>query len=587
MPEDFSHLAALSDRLTRLAWVNAELVRATSIEEVARVVVTHGADAVESDVASMTLANPDGMTARLIAISGGRSDDEEVWGTFPLSARVPSADGIKGGRRLQLNAKDLHERYPHVKDRGLESAVVLPLRIADRTIGTIVLSFRDERLLDAAEIEFLDILADTCAQGLDRIAAKEEAARQSAKLAFLAETANELTSLDYETTLANVARLAVPTFADWSAIDLVEDGKLRRLAVAHVDPAKVQMAHDLAERYPPDPDAPMGAWEVMRTGESELISVITDDMLVAGAIDDEHLGIARALHLRSALTVPLIARGRVLGVLTWVTAESERHYTREDLELAEEVAKRAAVSIDNSELHSQTMAASVQLQQAVLPQTLPVSAGWEVAHLYSPSGRTEVGGDFYDVIELDDDRVVLFVGDVMGRGVEAAAAMAQTRSAVRAYAALDPDPAVVLTRLDQMYARYHTEGLLTLLYAVVDHAAGELLVGNAGHPPPVVLHASGEVTQLPFAEGAPLGVGGFERGRISVPFGAGDTIFAFTDGLIERRREDITDGQERLVRAVAQLAGKKLTRTLPALVDSVSDPSRDDDVAVVAVRRCD
>jgi len=587
MPEDFSHLAALSDRLTRLAWVNAELVRATSLEEVAQVVVTHGADAVGSEVASMTLANPDGVTARLIAINGGRSDDPDVWGTFPLTAKVPSADGINSGRRLQLNKKDLDERYPHVRDRGIESAVVLPLRIGDSTIGTIVLSFLKERALDATEVEFLDILADTCAQGLDRIAAKEEAARQSAKLAFLADTANELTSLDYETTLAKVARLAVPTFADWSAIDLLEDGKLRRLAVAHVDPAKVRMAHELAERYPEDPESEMGAWNVIRTGESQLIPEITDDMLVAGAVDDEHLEIARALHLRSALTVPLVARGRVLGVLTWVTAESERHYTQEDLELAEAVAKRAAVSIDNSELHSQTMAASVQLQKAVLPQTLPVSEAWEVAHLYSPSGRTEVGGDFYDVIELDGDRLVLFVGDVMGRGVDAAAAMAQTRAAVRAYAALDPDPAVVLTRLDQMYARYQGDQLVTLLYAVLDPVGGELLVANAGHPPPLVVRADGEVIQLPFAEGAPLGVGGFERGRISVPFATGDTVIAFTDGLIERRREDITDGQERLARAVPQLVGRRLSRGLPHLVDTVSDPSRDDDVAVIAARRGD
>jgi GAF domain-containing protein len=434
MPPDSAPRAPLSDRLTRLARVTGDLVRAETIEEVSQAVVTHGAGAVGAVVSAMTLVNPDGETARLVAINGGQPDDPEVWGTFPLTARVPSADGIKGGVRFTLTGAELATRYPEVPRRGIESAVVLPLRIADRTIGTIVLSFREERELDSAEIEFLDILADTCAQGLDRIAAKEEAARQSAKLAFLAETANELTSLDYETTLANVARLAVPTFADWSAIDLVEDGKLRRLAVAHIDPAKEQMALDLAERYPPDPDAAIGPWAVMRTSQSELISVITDEMLVFGAIDDEHLEIARALHLRSALTVPLVARGRVLGVLTWVTAESERHYTRDDLELAEAVAKRAAVSIDNSELHSQTMAASVQLQKAVLPQTLPVSEGWEVAHLYSPSGRTEVGGDFYDVIELHGERLVLFVGDVMGRGVDAAAAMAQTRAAVRAYA---------------------------------------------------------------------------------------------------------------------------------------------------------
>ena len=143
-------------------------------------------------------------------------------------------------------------------------------------------------------------------------------------------------------------------------------------------------------------------------------------------------------------------------MITWVTAESERHFTHDDLTLAEELAKRAAVSLDNADLHSQTLAAAVQLQRAVLPEALPSLRGWELGHHYSPAGRTEVGGDFYDVIELDDGRMVLFIGDVMGRGVGAAAAMAQVRAAVRAYAALDPSPEVVMTRLDQMYDHYRS-----------------------------------------------------------------------------------------------------------------------------------
>ena len=173
--------------------------------------------------------------------------------------------------------------------RGAQTVVALPLSSGARTIGAIGLSFAEPRQLEEAEVEFLDILANTCAQTLDRIAAQRDAARQGAKLEFLADAATELaSSLDYQVTLANVARLAVPTFADWCAIDVVDDGHLRRLAVAHVDPAKVQLAHDLAERYPADPDAPHGAWQVMRTGRSELIAEITDDMLVAGAVDEEH-----------------------------------------------------------------------------------------------------------------------------------------------------------------------------------------------------------------------------------------------------------------------------------------------------------
>jgi serine phosphatase RsbU (regulator of sigma subunit) len=358
------------------------------------------------------------------------------------------------------------------------------------------------------------------------------------------------------------------------------------VAVAHVDPAKVQLAHDLAERYPADPAAPHGAWQVVRTGRSELIAEITDEMLVAGAVDDEHLAIARALELRSAVTVPLVARGRVLGVITWVAAESGRHYSTDDLALAEDLAKRAAVSLDNAELHSQTLAAAVELQHAVLPQSLPVSPDWELAHHYSPSGRTEVGGDFYDAIALEDGRLILFVGDVMGRGVAAAAAMAQMRAAVRAYAALDPSPDVVLSRLDQMYARYQAEQLVTLVYLLADPARDELAVGNAGHPPPVVLRRDGTPARLPFADGPPLGVTPNQpRHQSAVPLGPGDAVVAFTDGLIERRGEDITAGLERSARAVTRLVGNDLARMLVELVRDVGDPSRNDDVAVLAVRR--
>ena len=582
--------ATLADRLTRLARVASELVRAESVDAVSSAVVTHGADAVGASVATMTLLT-DQHSVRLVAISGGLPDDQEVWGEFPLTAQTPSAEVIRSGRRLIVQgAEALAERYPDMRmpARSGQALVALPLRSAQRTVGAISLLFSEPRDLDAAELEFLDILADTCAQSLDRISAQQVAAAQSAKLTFLADAANELaSSLDYEATLANVARLAVPTFADWCAIDVVDDDRLRRLAVAHVDPAKVQYAHELAERYPPDPDAPHGAWQVIRSGQSELIAEITDDMLAAAAVDAEHLEIARALHLRSAVTVPLVARGRVLGVISWVTAESERRYGTDDLALAEELAQRAAVAIDNAELHSQTLVAATELQHAVLPQSLPSSPEWELGYHYSPSGRTEVGGDFYDVIELDHGRLAMFVGDVMGRGVTAAAAMAQVRAAVRAYAALDPTPEVVLSRLDQMYARYQTEQMVTLVYLLVDRAHDQLLVGNAGHPPPVLLRGDGTTAALPVADGTPLGVTADEtRGQRAVAFCAGDAVVAFTDGLIERRDEDITDGQERLQRAVAQLVGEELTNTaLGELVEQVRDPSRDDDVAVLAMRR--
>jgi serine phosphatase RsbU (regulator of sigma subunit) len=579
----------LQDRLTRLARVTSELVMADTVEAVTKTVVSHASKAVGATMSTLTLRSGDSDSVRLVGMQGGRVGEEQTWATYPLATATPATDAIRTGERvLATGAHAIAARYPHLPEvaRGERSIVSLPLSIGSRVMGAIGLSFPGLRDLDAAELDFLDILADTCAQALDRIAAREVAALQTAKLAFLADAAAELgSSLDYEVTLTNVAHLAVPTFADWCGIDVVDDGRLHRVAVAHVDPAKVRLAHELAERYPPDPHDPHGAWHVIRTGRSELIPDISDAMLVASAVDAEHLQIARDLHLRSALTVPLVARGRVLGGITWVASESERRYTAEDLALAEDLAKRAAVAIDNAELHSQTLAAARQLQHAVLPDVLPTLPGWDIANCYSPSGRTEVGGDFYDVIAFEDGRLALFVGDVMGRGVTAAAAMAQMRAAVRAYAAVDPTPAAVLTRLDQMYAQFPTEQLVTLVFLLADPSRHELAVANAGHPPPLLLRTDQSADQLPIADGCPLGVAPQERRQVTVPFGAGDTVLAFTDGLIERRGEDITDGQERLLHAATSLRAGDLATALTGMVGAVRDPSRDDDVAVVAARR--
>ena len=580
----------LRDRLTRLARVTAELVMADTVEAVSKTVVAHGAEAVSAQVAAMVFLSDDGEWMHLAGLSGGVPGAEQTWATYPVTVRTPATEAVLTGRRVMVTgAEAIIERYPELRAnvQGIHTVMALPLRSGTRTVGAIGLSFTKQHELDSAELDFLDILADTCAQGLDRIAVQRVAARQSAKLEFLADASRELaSSLDYDATLTRVAQLAVPTFADWCAIDVVEDLRLRRVAVAHVDPAKVRLAHELAERYPPDPDAPAGAWHVIRTGRSELIADITDDMLVAGAGgDDEKLQVARDLHLRSALTVPLVARGRVLGVLSWVSAESERRFTVDDQAFAEDLAERAAVALDNAELHSQTLVAATQLQHAVLPAAVPAIAGWEIAHHYSPSGRTEVGGDFYDVIELCEDRLALVVGDVMGRGVTAAAAMAQMRAAVRAYAALDPTPCNVVTRLDQMNAHYPTDQLVTLVYMVLDPARDQLDLANAGHPPPVLLRSDGSTEQLPLADGGPLGVASQQRRQSTLPFWRADTVIAFTDGLIERRDEDITTGQKRLLETVATLDKRSLHSAVTDTVNVVREQSHDDDVAVLAARR--
>jgi PAS domain S-box-containing protein len=180
--------------------------------------------------------------------------------------------------------------------------------------------------------------------------------RKSAEEAqrFLVEAGASLGgSLDYRTTLAALAKMAVPRIADWARVDVVEEGKLRTLAVEHVDERKVELALELSRRYPEDPEAAQGPPLVLRTGESQLITEISEERLSELAVDDLHLGLVRELGFRSYMGVPLVARGRTLGVISFVVAESGRRYGEADLALADELARRASTAIENAQLYGE------------------------------------------------------------------------------------------------------------------------------------------------------------------------------------------------------------------------------------------
>lgn len=225
--------------------------------------------------------------------------------------------------------------------------------------------------------------------------------RARTRLEFLAEASRVLaSSLDYEATLRQVARLAVPELADWCALDTVgEDGSLKRLAVAHSDPAKELFASELAARYPPDPDATMGPLHVARTGEPELVPELTDEMIEAAAQDDEHLAMLRELGFTSYLCVPLHTRREVAGVLTFVSAESGRHYDETDLALAEELARRAAVAIENARLYGEARrrARAVQALRFVGDGVVLLD-GEGVVRLWNPAAEVITGLSAQDVL---------------------------------------------------------------------------------------------------------------------------------------------------------------------------------------------
>ena len=240
-----------------------------------------------------------------------------------------------------------------------------------------------------------------------------ERMRQEVNEHFLAEASTALSSsLDYETTLATVARLAVPQFADWCGVDMADEaGTLRRLAVAHIDPAQIEWAHEIYQQYPPDPADPQGLYQVLRTGASEFYPDIPDELLVAGARDENHLAIMRQIGFRSVMLVPLKMRERVLGVITFVNTETSRPHTAEDLALAEDLARRAALAVENARLYraerrtreaaertsdrlARLQAVSTALSQALTPQ--------QVATAVIEQGISSLDAHAGTVVSLDE-----------------------------------------------------------------------------------------------------------------------------------------------------------------------------------------
>ncbi len=275
--------------------------------------------------------------------------------TPAMSEQPLAADDVA---RLPLLAERL-EAY-HLE--GIRSLLAVPLRMRGQVCGTLTLYHRRPHPFPEEEIRVGTALGNLAAAVIasadlyaDQARLRAEAQRAERVSRFLADASAELAGLvDYRSTLQKVARLAVPFFADWCSIDMLEpDGSLQRLAVAHVDPAKVELAHELQRRYPPDPatDAGNGVWTILRTGESRIVPNLTDEMLAQGAKDAAMLQILRDLGLRSYIGVPLSARGKVLGVIAFVAAESGRLYEPGDLAVAEDLAHRAGVAIENAQLY--------------------------------------------------------------------------------------------------------------------------------------------------------------------------------------------------------------------------------------------
>jgi PAS domain S-box-containing protein len=419
---------------------------------------------------------------------------------------------------------------------------------------------------------------------------RERAGRRRAS--FLARASALLeSSLDFETTLRNVADIVVPEIVDWCAIHVLDDsGELRLIAAAHADPERERLAWTLDARHPIDPFAETGPASVVRGGGTEVVAEITDEMLVGAARDPEHLEILRGLGLRATIVAPLRARGRTLGAITVVAAESHRSFTRDDVDLVEELARRAALSVDNARLYTERSRIAHTLQAELLPSRLPEIPGVRVAVRYRASGElNEVGGDFYDVFERRGGGWAFEIGDVSGKGAEAAAVTALARHTVRT-ASLQPAALheLLTTLNDALLVQRAGSEFCTVCLVALDlrgDGGADLTVALGGHPPALVLRADGRVDAVG-EPGTLLGVFADPvLTEVRVSLEPGDTVLLYTDGVTEAGPRGHELGEDGLAEVLSGLRGL----TPEAIVDAVEQAAVDaqagqprDDIALVA-----
>ncbi len=431
-------------------------------------------------------------------------------------------------------------------------------------------------------------------------AARAEAERARERLSFLSEATGVLSaSLDYNETLQSVTRLAVPEYADIGIVDLLEMGRLNAVAVAHADASAEQLVRAIRRKYPAAsaPDDPTR--ETLRYAQPLMFSDMPTDVLAAMAVDDEHLAMLQRLDVTSGIIVPLLARGGVLGTLSLLrTSGRERFEGADDQTLVMELGRRAALAIDNARLFAETSRTGERfrrmaetLQASLLPPNLPTIPGVDAVATYrAAAAGTTVGGDFYDVFPLPDRGWGVVIGDVQGKGTEAATVTGIARHTIRT-AAMRRDPAGSLQVLNEalLQGEEHGGRFCTVLYGELELADGRvaLELASGGHPPALLRHANGSVE--------PVGGGGTLLGIIAdlslhteqVVLDAGDVLVLYTDGVTEARGPRGEFGEQGLAATLAETQAPSAREIVAAIVEAVTEFSGGqfrDDIAVLVLR---
>ncbi len=482
--------------------------------------------------------------------------------------------------------------------KNVRSAAGVPLH-AETLLGVLDVGSHTLRQFTAADMDLLRLAADRIARAIERGRALdfERAARERSE--FLERTNTVLTrSLEIPDLMRRVVQAAVPRLGDWCqlAVFTDEQSNIPSIEVAHVDPDKLVWARELRDRFPYDPDALTGMPAAVRTGATQYYPDINEELIARAVSDPDARDVLRQLRVRSMINVPLRGRTGILGALQLVQAESERRYAPADVQLAEAIAARIAIALENARLYERERAIAATLQRSLLPPHLPEIPGFELAHRYWTAGDTAlVGGDFYDVIDVGPDSWGVLVGDVSGKGVDAAALTGVARQTARAAARHGIGPSGVLewlddaikTQADQFGGQY-----CTALYGLLERGDPESADGwrfrfvLGGHPRPVHLPARGQPV-LVGTPGTLLGVlDGPTLHETELVLAPGDTLLLYTDGVTDVAGPSALD-EAGLLAIVAEARRESPEATVTALYQALevrhARVARRDDTAILAL----
>ncbi|MEU8975696.1 SpoIIE family protein phosphatase [Streptomyces monashensis] len=436
---------------------------------------------------------------------------------------------------------------------------------------------------------------------LRRLAGCAEVARSRLELIYDAG-ATIGTTLDIERTADELARAATPRFADYTTVDLAEpvlDGdeptpaapdatvKLRRVALRGIrDDHPLYRKGELVSFAAPSPPA---------RGFTGGCPVLVPDLQADARWQTQDSERAQEIldhGCHCLITVPLQARGVLIGVATFWRTRADCPFEEDDLALAQELAARASICIDNARRYTREHNTAVTLQHSLLPSSVPEQSALDVTHRYMPA-QAGVGGDWFDVIPLPGARVALVIGDVVGHGLHAAATMARLRTAVQNFSTLDVPPDELLARLDELVLHLDQESIeagrepamigATCLYAIYDPTTGICDLARAGHPLPALVRPDGTADFPSIPAGPPLGLGGmpFQSAQLHLP--EDTTLILYTDGLVQDRHRDITTGLTALRTALAH-TGQTPQQTCQAVLDALPPTHETDDVTLLVAR---